>query len=59
MLVPGEFLSAQGLQEQGRLLDSLVQEMQYNSVKTPHSASPYPWFVFLCLLISFSPSMIH
>lgn len=37
----------------------LVQGMQYNSVKTPCSASPYPWFVFLCLLISFSPSMIH
>lgn len=37
----------------------LVQGMQYNGVKTPRSASPYPWFVFLCLLISFSPSMIH
>lgn len=27
----------------------------------PHPSPPlaYPWFVFLCLLISFSPSMIH
>lgn len=37
----------------------LTQGMQYNSTKTPRSTSPYPWFVFLCLLISFSPSMIH